>query len=229
MSAGSERGPSALRTRRKTGTYAVGRERRARIVDAASHLFAGHGHQQISLSRVASEAGLTVGGLMHHFPSKRDLLVAVAERRLENTAQSWANRRAAMGSDPVLIMRNMIQSTRQMISEPGLIELFVLVSSEATDTESPAHALLAAWNRRAVAEIAELVRNAVARGYFRADVDPDELAREIIAVSIGLQFQWVLGAGELDFVETIRAYAQRLAASVLTPTHANAVATLRTA
>lgn len=229
MSAGSERSPSALRTRRKTGTYAVGRERRARIVDAASHLFAGHGHQQISLSRVASEAGLTVGGLMHHFPSKRDLLVAVAERRLENTAQSWANRRAAMGSDPVLIMRNMIQSTRQMISEPGLIELFVLVSSEATDTESPAHTLLAAWNRRAVAEIAELVRNAVARGYFRADVDPDELAREIIAVSIGLQFQWVLGAGELDFVETIRAYAQRLAASVLTPTHANAVATLRTA
>ena len=94
---------------------------------------------------------------------------------------------------------------------------------------SPAHALLAAWTRRAVAEIAELVRDAVARGYFRADVDPDELAREIIAVSSGLQFQWVLGAGELDFVETIRAYAQRLAASVLTPAHANAVATLRTA
>lgn len=49
---------------------------RRRILDAASHEFAGHGYGGASLRRIATAAGLQVGGLYFHFPTKDDLVVA---------------------------------------------------------------------------------------------------------------------------------------------------------
>lgn len=49
---------------------------RRRILDAASHEFAVHGYGGASLRRIASAAGLQVGSLYFHFPTKDDLVVA---------------------------------------------------------------------------------------------------------------------------------------------------------
>jgi AcrR family transcriptional regulator len=69
---------------------------RARILRAARRLFADKGYADASLGEVASRAGVTKGGLYHHFRDKRDLFAAVfdeLERELEVAA-----RRAALAS-----------------------------------------------------------------------------------------------------------------------------------
>jgi AcrR family transcriptional regulator len=207
--------PEAVRTRRKTGSYEVGRAKRAEILDAATRLFAASGYHRVPLSQVAADVGLSESGLLHHFRSKKHLLLAVAERRLEQTALWWSAVQAEGSDDPDELFRSMLESTRRLVAEPGLIELFVLVSAEAADPSTPAHQLYGKWYEQAVNETAQLLIHGVERGYFRPDTDARAIASEIIAVSDGLQLQWVLSGGKLDLVERIRDYARRLARSIL--------------
>lgn len=55
---------------------------RDRILDAAAELFARHGFDATSVDLIAERAGLTVGALYRHFPSKGDLLLDVVRRAL---------------------------------------------------------------------------------------------------------------------------------------------------
>lgn len=211
-----------VRTRRKTGSYEVGRAKRAEILDVATRLFAASGYHKVPLSQIAADVGLSESGLLHHFRSKKHLLLAVAERRLEQTALWWGSRRHDGEDDPLEVFRNMVESTRELVREPGLIELFVLISAEAADATTPAHQLYASWYQRAVDETAQRLRDGVERGFLEPGTNVGGCAREIIAVSDGLQLQWVLSGGEVDLVEAIRDHSRRLARALLTPEHAAA-------
>ncbi|PIM65795.1 TetR family transcriptional regulator, partial [Streptomyces sp. JV178] len=50
------------------------------MLDTAVDHFARWGFHASSLARIAKDAGITQGGLLHHFPSKEDLLLHVLER-----------------------------------------------------------------------------------------------------------------------------------------------------
>ena len=56
-------------------------ERRAEIVRAALEVIAERGYRGASLAAVAERVGLTQQGLLHYFPTKDALLVAVLEER----------------------------------------------------------------------------------------------------------------------------------------------------
>lgn len=218
--------PEKVRTRRKTGSYEVGRAKRAEILDAATRLFATAGYHKVPISQIAADVGLSESGLLHHFRSKKHLLLGVAERRLEQTASWWGSQRHDGEDDPLYVFRNMVESTRELVREPGLIELFVLISAEAADSSTPANQLYATWYEKAVRETAQVLAAGVERGHLLADINVRGYAREIIAVSDGLQLQWVLTGGELDLVAAIRDYSQRLARALLTPEHAAAASGL---
>jgi AcrR family transcriptional regulator len=47
------------------------------ILNAAQHVLQQHGVRGLTLDKVAKEAGVSKGGLIHHFPSKDDLLLAM--------------------------------------------------------------------------------------------------------------------------------------------------------
>ena len=56
---------------------ARGAASRARIVDAATTCVDRGGYASATTAAIAREAGLSVGALQHHFPSKEDVLAAV--------------------------------------------------------------------------------------------------------------------------------------------------------
>ncbi|MEV4419299.1 TetR/AcrR family transcriptional regulator [Patulibacter sp. NPDC049589] len=55
-------------------------ERKARIDEAATRLFAGRGYAATTVDEIAREAGVTKPMLYRHYESKRDLCVALLER-----------------------------------------------------------------------------------------------------------------------------------------------------
>lgn len=61
---------------------------RARIIDAAYATLRQHGLPGLSMRRVAQDLGVQPGALYYHVASKQDLLAAVAERILSDTAQA---------------------------------------------------------------------------------------------------------------------------------------------
>jgi AcrR family transcriptional regulator len=62
----------------------VPRDTRAKLLDAASTVIRRDGPQALTLDAVAAEAGVSKGGLLYHFRSKRQLLDAVVERWLDD-------------------------------------------------------------------------------------------------------------------------------------------------
>lgn len=60
---------------------------RTELLDAARQLFAADGYEMTSLVGVAAAAGVTKGGLYHHFGGKRELFCAVFEREQERLAE----------------------------------------------------------------------------------------------------------------------------------------------
>jgi AcrR family transcriptional regulator len=201
-------------TRGPRGSYSVGIARRRRIVEAAAERFAQQGYHRTALTRVAEDVGITEGGLLHHFRSKKHLLLAVMEHRFTTEAEWWAQLPDDVTGPDVL--RAMVAATERHLAEPGLIELFVLTSAEAADPTSAAHALFAERYERAVEELARHLRLGVDHGTLRADTDCTAVARECIAVSDGLQLQWVISGGALDLARAVHLHADRIART-LTP------------
>lgn len=54
-----------------------------RLLEGALKVFAKHGYHASSMSEIAKEAGVSKGLAYHYFSSKEDLLVSIAEQRLQ--------------------------------------------------------------------------------------------------------------------------------------------------
>ena len=59
-------------------------ERRAQILDVARRVFGSSGFHEVSMQDVAREAGVTKPTLYDHFPSKKDLYLALIDSDLES-------------------------------------------------------------------------------------------------------------------------------------------------
>jgi AcrR family transcriptional regulator len=61
----------------------------SRVLDAASDVLADKGYQGTTTTRVAERAGLSRGAILHHFPTRSVLLLAAAERLLEEEVTAF--------------------------------------------------------------------------------------------------------------------------------------------
>ena len=79
-------------------------ERRRQLLELGATLFARHSYTELSMARIAREAGISKALLYHYFPSKHDLFVATlgqaAEevRRLTEPDPALPPREALAGS-----------------------------------------------------------------------------------------------------------------------------------
>ena len=103
-----------LRGARPTVLIGDGKTERTRntitkILNAALHVFTEYGHSALSLRKVAEEAGIAVGNLTYHFPTKHALLDAMLREALadyveEHLAQFETDRDA-----PIDILLNVVE------------------------------------------------------------------------------------------------------------------------
>ncbi|MCV2395887.1 TetR/AcrR family transcriptional regulator [Actinotalea sp. M2MS4P-6] len=197
------------------GPYRVGRERRAAIIAAAADRFAVDGYHETSMNQLARELGITQGGLLHHFPSKQHLLLAVAEHRLDVSVAWWDDITPASTAGEII--DRMIKVTALFLTEPGLIELAVAVATEAADTASPAHEVLFSRYDAVLTNLTSRFAACAARGELRPGVDPESLARRCVAISDGLQLQWTLADRTIDLLGLVSAALRDVAVATIRP------------
>lgn len=174
----------------------MGRERRERVIAAASARFAADGYDRTVLDQVAQDAEISLGALQHYFPSRRHLLAAVAENRLDVATADWESRGPT--ADVHEIFERMQAATVAFLRQPGMIELAVRVSADAIDPASPAHDVITARYRRISSRIEDDFTRSRDAGQLRADMEPAFVARLCLAVGDGLQLQWALSAQSID-------------------------------
>ena len=184
------------------GIYSKTPERRAEILDAALEVFADAGFRSGSLREIADKAGMSQAGLLHHFGSKKRLLAAVLEHRDEiNMGFFDLNSR-----DGLAYMRGLLRLVAHNCSVPGLVEVYCQLSAEATSADHPAHDYFAARYVRIRKIMADSLRDVDAKGFLREGSDPDEVARDVLALSDGLQVQWLFAGKSFDMTRVLRRY-----------------------
>lgn len=90
----------------------------------------------------------------------------------------------------------------------GIVELFCVLSAEATSAEHPAHAYFVERYRGSLLSTAVSYTEAREKGVLREDIDPGEAAQQLIALMDGLQTQWLLSGGTTDMAGVLRAHVQ---------------------
>lgn len=189
------------------GAYAKGLARRQAIVDAALTVIARDGYSAATLKQIADEAGLSQNGVLHHFRSKEDLLIAVLRRRDELDEQRTPDARARLAAiaaggvddDATLdhLRSSIVTLVRHNTEVAGLVHLFLRLTAEATDPEHEAHPHLAERYEALRALGATAIGALQDAGEVRTDVPAEQLAVMLFALLDGLQNQWAFDT-ELD-------------------------------
>lgn len=184
--------------------YRTGRERRAKIVDGAMALFAREGYGDTSLLDIATRVGVSKSALYHHFSSKDALLHEVMrerDRRIDDRGTPDA------GASAADVLRSFADGAATNESEqPGLIELYAVISSEATPRTHDAHAYFEHRFAVALDGFATLLRAAADDGVLPPHRDPDHEALWLLALWDGLQYHWLYDHDTVDVAAHLRAH-----------------------
>ncbi|MGQ1837983.1 TetR/AcrR family transcriptional regulator [Kocuria turfanensis] len=183
--------------------------RREEILATAARLFSAEGYRGTSMSAVARACGMSQTGLVHHFPTKDDLLQAVMDRRDEIDAariQSPGDGRPR-GWD---YLAGLVDLVRHNQGQPGIVRLFTTMAGEAVDPEHPANTWLRRHHRSTAEQIRAALAEAAQDGRLAADAPVDSIARCLIAAMDGLQIQWLSDPDHPDMAEDFAALVDAL-------------------
>ncbi len=187
--------PAEPRKRAPRGRYAKTDETRETILHEALRVFASSGYRAGSVATIASNIGMTEAGIAYHFPNKAALLLAVLERR-NDESRAMVN----PSDDGMRTLNGIIRFVRSLPGSRGLIELYCVVSAEAVNPEHPAHEHFIA-QRRESRDIFRCAFNDLAsRNLLAPGVSADLAAAICSAHFDGAQIQWLLEPGEIDLV-----------------------------
>ena len=131
--------------------------------------------------------------------------MAVLARR-DDLGREATGAGGARGADRLV---RLVDLAADDVGRPHMIELFTTLSAEATDRDHPAHAFFTDRYRRTVDEIAQAYQAAREEGALRTGIEPDDAARELIALMDGLQVQWLYDPDRVDLVALLRGHLDR--------------------
>jgi len=152
---------------------ADGVRNRERVLEAAKAVFSAGG-SDASLEAVAKRAGVGIGTLYRHFPTREALFEAVYRREVDQLSDLAEQLKSA--PDPVDALRRWMRSNVELVAtKKGMIAALAL----AVQTSSELYAY--SFDRLTKA-VAGLLDRAVAAGEIRADVSAEDLLRALIGM-----------------------------------------------
>jgi AcrR family transcriptional regulator len=146
------------------------------LVDAAKTAFAEVG-LNVSLEEIARRAGLGIGTLYRHFPSRESVVEAVYRREVQQLVEAVPQLLEASPAGEALhqwmhLFVNYIATKRLIAPSLG-----TPIGRNSAPNSSPLELITRA--------ISTLVKRAVSSGDVRKDIDPSDLLRALVGVSYG--------------------------------------------
>jgi AcrR family transcriptional regulator len=167
--------------------------RRQQILDAALRCFSRDGFHATTTADIVRESGVSQGTLYLYFATKEAIVSALADDRHQREA--FLNALAQREHDPVLGLTLMIELYGRGLGEPAMIDARrVGVQGWAEALRNPAvHETVVSGLTRVRHAIAQLVERGQRTGQIRPEVEPDAVARTLVAIFQGLILQTVWG------------------------------------
>jgi AcrR family transcriptional regulator len=161
---------AAKSTRRTRGDSIRNRER---LVEAATRVFSAGG-RQAKLDAVAREAGVGIGTLYRHFPTREALFEAVYRREVDHLAE--LAQRLAQDAAPVEALRKWLHANVRLVAtKKGMLEALQLVVHGSSELKAYSF-------ERLTDGLALLLERGVAAGELRADITAADLLRTVVGI-----------------------------------------------
>ncbi|WP_137129488.1 TetR/AcrR family transcriptional regulator [Rhizobium sp. FY34] len=187
-----------------------GEERRQAILTAAMARFAADGYQNASFAAIAEDVGLSLPGLLHYFPTKVHLLLAILARRDLESAKALDNLRLPWR--PLLV--GLVEQVRRNTESAGVVRAFAILNAESLTRDHPAEVWFRDRSAVLMAIFGDVVADGIAAGEIRPEVRPDDIAAELIALMDGLQMLWLRDRQRVDIVSIFSGAIDRLVAAI---------------
>jgi AcrR family transcriptional regulator len=188
---------------RPRGNYQVTEARRESILVSAFNVFAKSGFRGGSLKQVADQVGMTEAGILHHFKSKSALLISVLEYRDANSQNTFLPMNTTVSGAEFI--EHWLGLIRYNMDNPGIVELFCILSAEATSEDHPAHSYFKDRYKSVTALTTSYFDILRYEDMLRNGLESVDLAKTLIALTDGLQVQWLLDPS-WDMLESHRAF-----------------------
>ncbi|MGP4014697.1 TetR/AcrR family transcriptional regulator [Saccharopolyspora sp. 5N708] len=162
-------------------------QRREDVLRAALAVFGERGFRNASLTEIAERAGMTHAGVLHHFGSKDQLLLAVLRYRDGQEVAGVTGRSKPHGAE---LLPHLVQTVGENESQPGIVQAFTVLAAESATEGHPAQS----YFRDRMAGLRAAIAAGLAERTGRDAADPEVIdsAAALIAVMDGLQIQWLL-------------------------------------
>ena len=160
--------------------------RKQQILDAAAHVFSQKGYEGATTREIAETADLAEGTLYNYFPSKRDLLIGVAQNYAEEVISDLDNVQAETFEGMLTqIMAKRFQRGRER-------RLFMLFLHEARHNDDVHEHYMQGALQRINTETEKRLQKLIEMGLIRP-VDPVVTARTLSATIMGFAALFELG------------------------------------
>ncbi len=149
---------------------------RERVLEAAKTVFSAGG-PDASLEAVAREAGVGIGTLYRHFPTREALYEAVYRREVEQLSE-LAEELKSDGA-PVEALRKWLRANVEFVAtKKGMAAALALAAGGASSE------LTAFSFERLTKAVGALLHRAAASGEVRTDVSPEDLLRTLVGMCL---------------------------------------------
>ena len=160
-----------------------GELKREEILERAIEAFGKIGYHATSMREIASACDLSQAGLLHHFPNKEALLLAIVQYR-ESVQNTFAP------NDMQVWVNALLDQVAKNEESKALTQLWTNLAVEATDPAFPAHEYF--LNRYRATRDAFAMQFALTNSRTEPSEEDRTKAAVLIAVWDGLQTQWLL-------------------------------------
>ena len=156
---------------------------RTRILDRAWRLATRDGLAGLSLGRLAMDLGLSKSGLFAHFGSKDELELQILKLASDRFVEVVV-RPALRAPRGIPRLRNLFRNWLAWDNDPGMPGgcVFLAAAAELDDGTGPQRDFLAAAQADFLATLAKAARIAVEERQFRADLDCEQFAFDMLGV-----------------------------------------------
>lgn len=173
--------------------------RRTRILEAASEVFGEKGYVKGSLADIAERVGITHAGVLHHFGSKDQLLLAVLAHRDATDVELLDGRHMPDGLE---LFSHLVRTAERNENRAGIVQAFTVLSAESVTDGHPAKEFFLERYETLRTEVAAALASICSHDDPPAPGDVDKAAASIIAVMDGLQVQWLLAPNKIELART---------------------------
>lgn len=146
---------------------------RERVLEAAKAVFSAGG-PEASLEAVARKAGVGIGTLYRHFPTREALFEAVYRREVQQLSELAEQLKSE--ADPVEALRRWLRSNVEFVAtKKGMSAALALAVQSASE-------LTAFSFERLTKAVGALLDRAVAAGEIRSDISPEDILRALVGM-----------------------------------------------